>query len=308
MSLALWIVVFLVSLAVLVKSSDFFITSSESIGLYFGLSTFIIGVVIVAVGTSLPELASSIVAVTEGSSEIVVGNVLGSNVANVCLVLGIAALVGKDFLVRYDLMRIDLPFMLGSAFLIFFMILDGVFSRAEALIVLAGLGIYVVNSLKTRDVTAEAERVRPRVFHWLGLFISPVFIYLGARYTVEAVIAVSEAAGIGSEVIALTAVALGTSLPEVVVSVKAARRGKPEIAVGNIIGSNIFNSFAVMGIPGLIGTLIIPANIVAFAAPVSVGAAVLFLVVTMDRRVNPWIGGLLLLFYVFFLGKVFNLF
>ncbi|MFP4563930.1 MAG: calcium/sodium antiporter [Spirochaetia bacterium] len=308
MSLALWLLVFLVSLAVLVKSSDFFITSSESIGLYFGLPAFIIGVVIVAVGTSLPELASSIVAVTEGSSEIVVGNVLGSNVTNICLVLGIAALVGKDFLVRYDLMRIDLPFMLGSAFLIFFMILDGRFSRPEALIVLAGLGIYVINSLKSRDLTAEAEKVRPRVFHWLGLFISPVFIYLGARYTVEAVIAVSEVAGIGSEVIALTAVALGTSLPELVVSVNAARRGKPEIAVGNIIGSNIFNSFAVMGIPGLIGTLSIPPNILAFAAPVSVGVGVLFLVVTMDRRVNPWIGGLLLLFYVFFIGKVFNLF
>lgn len=308
MGLALWIVVFVVSLAVLLKSSDYFIISAEKIGAFFGLPTFVIGVIIVAVGTSLPELVSSIVAVAEGSSEIVVGNVLGSNIANICLVLGIAAIVGKNFIIRYDIMQVDLPFLLGSAILLFFMIWDGVFSLPEAILLIAALSIYVFYSLRIKRPDVEEEAVRPKFYFWLLIVVSPVGIFFGAKYTVQAVIAISEMVGIGSEIIAVSAVALGTSLPEVFVSVSAARRGHPEIAVGNIIGSNIFNTFAVMGIPGIMSRLIIPKSILAFAAPVSLGVTVVFLVVTMDKRVNPWIGALLLIFYVFFIGRVFSIF
>ncbi len=308
MGLALWIIVFAVSLAVLIKSSDFFIISAEKIGAFFGLPTFIIGVIIVAVGTSLPELVSSLVAVSEGSSEIVVGNVLGSNIANICLVLGIAALVGKNFIIRYDIMQVDLPFLLGSAILLFFMIWDGAFSLPEAVLLLIALGIYIYYSLRIKNPEVDEEVVRPKIHYWLLLVASPVGIFFGAKYTIQAVIAVSEMIGIGSEIIALSAVALGTSLPEVFVSVSAARRGHPEIAVGNILGSNIFNTFAVMGIPGLFSRLIIPKSVLSFAAPVSLGVTLVFLVVTMDKRVNPWIGSLLLIFYVFFIGRVFSFF
>lgn len=308
MGLALWIIVFVVSIAVLIKSSDFFIVSAEKIGAFFGLPTFVIGVIIVAVGTSLPELVSSIVAVAEGSSEIVVGNVLGSNIANICLVLGLAALVGKNFIIRYDIMQVDLPFLLGSAILIFFMIWDGVFSLPEAVLCLLALGIYIFYSLRVKNPDMEEVAERPKFYIWLLIVLSPVGIFFGAKYTVQSVIAISEMIGIGSEIIALSAVALGTSLPEVFVSVSAARRGHPEIAVGNIIGSNIFNTFAVMGIPGVISRIIIPKSVLSFAAPVSLGVTVVFLVVTMDKRVNPWIGSLLLIFYVFFIGRVFSFF
>lgn len=308
MGLAVWIIIFVISLAVLLKSSDFFIISAEKIGAFFGLPSFIIGVLIVAVGTSLPELVSSIVAVTSGSSEIVVGNVLGSNIANICLVLGLAALVGKNFIIRYDIMQVDLPFLLGSAILLFFMIRDGSFSLPEAIICLTALGIYIFYSLRVKNPEEEEKPDRPKFHHWLFLFASPVGIYFGAKYTVEAVIAVSAIIGIGSEIIALSAVALGTSLPEVFVSVSAARRGHPEIAVGNILGSNIFNTFAVMGVPGVMTRLVIPKSVLSFAAPVSLGVTVVFFVITMDKRVNPWIGGLLLIFYVFFIGQVFHIF
>ena len=308
MGLALWIIIFVVSIAVLIKSSDYFIISAEKIGAFFGLPTFVIGVIIVAVGTSLPELVSSIVAVAEDSSQIVVGNVLGSNVANICLVLGIAALVGKNFIVRYDIMQVDIPFLVGSAVLLFFMIWDGSFTLPEAILCLVALGIYILYSLRIKGIDIEEEAVRPPFYIWFLLVASPVGIFFGAKYTVQAVIVISEALGIGSEIIALSAVALGTSLPEVFVSVSAARRGHPEIAVGNIIGSNIFNTFAVMGIPGVISRLIIPKSVLAFAAPVSIGVTLVFFVITLDKRVNPWIGSLLLIFYVFFIGRVFSIF
>lgn len=308
MGLALWIVIFVASIAVLVKSSDYFIISAEKIGTFFGLPAFVIGVIIVAVGTSLPELVSSIVAVAEGSSEIVVGNVLGSNIANICLVLGVAALVGKNFIIRYDIMQVDIPFLVGSAVLLFFMVYDGEFTLPEAVLCLIALGIYVLYSLRVKGADIEEEVVRPPFHIWLLLAVSPVGIFFGAKYTVEAVIEIAAVLGIGSEIIALSAVALGTSLPELFVSVSAARKGHPEIAVGNIIGSNIFNTFAVMGIPGVISRLIIPKSVLVFAAPVSLGVTLVFVIFTLDKRVNPWIGSLLLIFYVFFIGRVFSIF
>ncbi len=308
MGIVFWVFIFLISLVVLIKSSDYFILSAEKIGLFFGLPTFIIGVIIVAVGTSLPELVSSIVAVGEGSSEIVVGNVLGSNIANIGLVLGIAAIVSRNFIVKYDIMRVDMPFMLGSAFLLYFMLLDGAFSLPEAVLCLVSLAIFVFYALRSKELEITEKPERPKFHIWLLLAATPFGIYFGARYTIRAVIAISELAGIGSEIIALTAVALGTSLPEVFVSLSAARKGKPEIAVGNIVGSNIFNTFAVMGIPRLIGDLKIPSTIIQFPAPVSVGISIFFLVVIMNKRLNPWIGMLLLIFYVFFIGRVFGIF
>jgi cation:H+ antiporter len=308
MSLLLWIILFIISLAVLVKSSDLFIDSSEKIGLFLGLPSFIVGVIIVAFGTSLPELVSSIIAVVEGSSEIVVGNALGSNITNIFLVLGITAVIGREFSINYNLMRVDLPFLLGSAILVALMLLDSVFSLTEALISLVCLSIYIFNSLRTKNGEDEQKPERPKALTWVLLAASPVFVYLGAKYTVRSVIQISTLLGIGSEVIALSAVALGTSLPEVVVSIAAARRGNPEMSVGNIIGSNIFNTFAVLGIPALIGPLAIPSNIRSFAIPVFLGATVLCILVTMERKVNRWSGSLFLIFYIFFIGKLFNFF
>jgi cation:H+ antiporter len=307
MSLFLWIVIFVVSLAVLIKASDFFISSSEAVGIFFGLPSFIVGVIIVAFGTSLPELVSSIIAVVEESSEIVVGNALGSNITNILLVLGVTAVIGKEFTINYNLMRVDLPFLLGSAVLISLMLWDDVFSLGEAFICIVGLGIYVFNSLRTKDSEAQAKQKRPKPITWILLVVSPVFVYLGAKYTVEAVVQISSIIGIGSEIIALSAVAFGTSLPEVVVSISAAKKGNPEMSVGNIIGSNIFNTFAVLGIPALIGPLTVPSNIRTFAIPVFLGATVLAIVVTMEKKVNRWAGSMFLVFYIFFIAKLFEL-
>ena len=324
LSVLLWGLIFVGSLAVLVKASDVFTDSAERIGVGFGISPFIIGVTIVAVGTSTPELVSSVLAVIKGSPEIVAGNVMGSNVTNIFLILGISAIVGKKMVTSYELANVDLPLFVGSALLLSLMVGDGVFTLPEALLCLACLLVYLLYAVSVERVAEEARdrtmeeleaagvghpkkrRLDPRVY--LKLFLSVVFLYIGANYTVVSVVKLSEIVGIGTEIIAASAVALGTSLPELVVSVKAAAMNKPELAIGNIIGSNIFNALGIMGISALFGTVVIPETITAFVMPMMIVATLLYFVVIWEKEMTHWEGWMLVIFYAFFLGKLFALF
>ncbi|MCH8329738.1 MAG: calcium/sodium antiporter, partial [Nanoarchaeota archaeon] len=302
----IWIAVFVASLFVLIKASDYFTDSAEKIGLFFGLPAFIVGVTIVAIGTSLPELISSIFAVLRNSSEIVVGNVIGSNITNIFLILGIAAIVGKKLKITYELTHVDLPILVGSAFLFAAMIWDGVFSLGEALLSIVGIIIYflyTVNSEREykdveikKEMKEELRKKKKLDIKTIAILVlSAVFIFIGARYTIESVIELSEIFNLGKEIIAVSAVALGTSLPELAVSITAVRKGKPEIAVGNILGSNIFNTFVVMGVSALFGVLIIPQSILTFALPMMLIATLMFFFITQTKEVTKWEGYLLLL-------------
>ncbi len=319
MGIIFWIIIFIVSLAVLVKSSDYFTESAEKIGLYFGLPAFIIGVTIVALGTSLPELVSSIIAVFQNSSEIVVGNVIGSNIANIFLVLGITAIIGKKMKIHFELIHVDLPLLVGSAFLLALTIWDGLFTWQEGILCLAGMVVYLTYTINIhkghthKDIKKHLKKELKikkelKLSTWIILFVSAFFIFIGAKYTVESVIVISEFFKIGKEIIAVSAVALGTSLPELMVSISAARKGKAEIAVGNVLGSNIFNSFVVMGIPVFFGTLTIPKSILMFSLPIMLIGTFLYYFITQDKQITQWEGWLLIIFYVFFIGKTFSLF
>jgi cation:H+ antiporter len=321
LSVLLWALIFIVSLALLVKASDVFTDSAERIGIGFGISPFIIGVTIVAVGTSTPELVSSVLAVIKGSPEIVAGNVMGSNVTNIFLILGISAIIGKKMVTSYQLANVDLPIFVGSAFLVSLMVMDGAFSLPEALLCLACLLVYLVYAVRAERVADEVkekfleaegivirEKRRPDLKVYTKLSISLFFLYIGANYTVVSVVRLSEMVGIGTEVIAASAVALGTSLPELVVSVRAAAMNKPELAIGNILGSNIFNALGIMGISALFGTLVISEMITGFVMPMMIVATLLYFVVIWENEVTQWEGWMLVIFYVFFLGKLFALF
>lgn len=312
--LLLWSLVLMVSLAGLIKGSDWFTRIAQRIGLALGMPAFLVGVTIVAVGTSLPELVSSIVAVAKGASEVVAGNVVGSNIANLLLILGLAGVVSGGFRIGYDIVGVDLPFLAGSTFLLVLVLWDGEVGRLEAILCLAGLAIYTGYALSSghpqrgAEVSPAEERSRPRWAAWgLALLASAALIYVGARYTVEALIELSVMLGLGREVIAASAVALGTSLPEVAVTVAAARRGQPELAVGNVLGSNVFNAFAVIGVSGLIGPLVVPASLLGFAVPVLVAATVLTVLMIMENELTRWEAWLLLLIYVHFLGALLQL-
>ncbi|MBI9098229.1 MAG: calcium/sodium antiporter [Spirochaetaceae bacterium] len=309
----LWIAVFAAALALLIFSSDWFISAAEKIGLYFKIPSFVIGVIIIGIGTSLPELATSIASVIRGNSEIVVANAIGSNITNIFLVMGVGAFVGKKFDLKYDILRSDVPFLIGSAILISLMVIDRNFSLPEAIICIILLILYIYTSFKNGNIDQELEEFEEShehkltVFTWIMLFVSPALVVIGATWTVNAVIEISQIIGIGTELIALSAVALGTSLPEVMVTIQAARRGNPEMAVGNVIGSNIFNTLAVMGIPALFGKLIIPQALASFHIPMFLGATALLVVITADKKVFRFEGILLLSFYVFFIGNMYGL-
>lgn len=298
------ILVFLVSLAVLVFASDKFVGAAESIGLSLGISPFIIGVTIVAFGTSLPELATSIASVYSGSSEIVIGNVVGSNITNILLVLGMTAIVGREIILEFDVMDVDMPLLVVSSFLLVFVISDSEVTIVEAIILLAALFVFLYNSLgsSSSDDKVDREKVSPKTY--AILIMGGVFVYLGADYTITAIKSISAQLGIAKEFIALTAVALGTSLPEVMVSIAAARRGKHAVAVGNVLGSNIFNTYAVMGIPALLGDLIIPEGYMSFEGPFMIFATLTFAFMCVSRRISKWEGITLILLYIFFFGEL----
>jgi cation:H+ antiporter len=329
LEILLWTLVFIVSIFVLVKSADYFTDSAEKIGLYLGLPVFIVGVTIVALGTSLPELVSSIIAVVRGYSDIVVGNVVGSNITNVFLVLGVAAIIGKHLRVSYELIHVDLPLLLGSTFLLGLYVWDGIFNIWEAILSLVLLVIYILYAIhsserhkgKTKKLRKEVkkalkeERIRKKleIKDLIILVVSAFFIFISAKYVIESVIKLAEIFSIASGIIAASAVALGTSLPELFVSATAARKGKTGIAIGNILGSNIFNALGVMGIPALFGTLFVPSFIFESALPIMLlsillVSTLLYFFVTQDREVTLWEGWMLLIFYVVYLGKLFGVF
>ena len=298
------ILLFIVSLAALVKASDWFIGAAETIGLAAGISPFVIGVTFVAFGTSLPELATSIAAVLAGSTEIVTGNVVGSNITNILLILGVAAVLAGRIVMNPKTMDNNILMLLASTFLFWFTVRDGVFGLFESILFLLALGFFILSTIDGRDKN-QSEHPSAGVKHYLLLIVGGVLVYLGARYTIFSLLEISEIAGIPSEIIALTGVALGTSLPEVVVSVSAVRKGKTEIAIGNILGSNIFNTFAVMGISGLITPLNVPASIAGFSLPLMIAVTIMFCFIFLAPKITRWEGFVLLVFYAFFVYNSF---
>jgi len=297
--------IFAFSLFFLLKASDFFVEAAEKIGLSMGIPPFIIGVTIVAFGTSLPELISSIEAVLIGDSKIVIGNVVGSNIANIALVLGLVAVVGKQVKVNEHIMNVDIPILVTSAFLLCFVVYDQEVTLFEAFILLVALIIFLVYSLNNDD-GEETEKIAVSWKSYAILVVAGIAIKFSAEYTIKSVIELSKLLNIGSDVIAASVVALGTSLPEVFVSLAAIKRGKTDMAVGNILGSNIFNTYAVMSIPAFVGTLVIPDNILEFALPFMLALTIVFAVMCISKKISRWEGMMLLLFYVLFMVELFT--
>ena len=298
------VLIFVVSLTVLLKAADWFIDSAERIGLSLGISPFIIGVTIVAFGTSLPELATAVVSVLENESAIVAGTVIGSNVTNIALVLGLTTVIVGSIDLEYNIWHIDMPYLWGSAFMMWFIFQDYRVDLFECIICLIGIAVFLAYSIQS---TPKNNNVRPSVSwkQYVMLVVGGVLVAVGSEYVIHSIVELSAIAGIDSELISLSAVALGTSLPEVIVSLNAARRGKASIAVGNVLGSNVFNTYVVIGIPALIGDLEIPPTINEFFLPLMLVMTILFGVISNNKKITRWEGALLLMFYLVFLSKIF---
>jgi cation:H+ antiporter len=309
------LVTFAVSLAVLVVAARFFTHAAERVGLALGMSPFAIGVLIVSVGTSLPELVASLVAASRGSSEIVVGNVLGADLSNLLLVMGAVAVAARRSIrLGEQYILIDLHFLLGSVVLAALALRDGTVGRAEGLALLAAYCVYLAYLMRegrtekdlTVGIDTAAARAAPR-FPWRDVVVlaaSAVLIWLGARRTVSSLETLARLAGIASDIIALTLLSVGTTLPELVVSASAARAGKADVAVGNVLGSCVFNTLAVMGAAALVAPLRATPEMLGLPLPVFGAAALLFYLLTLDKRVSSWEGLLFLLVYALFILEV----
>jgi len=318
MPMLIWLAVLAGALLVLVKAADVFTDGAEAVGLSLGLPPYVVGVTIVAVGTSLPELVSSVIAVVRGNPEIVLGNVVGSNIANILLVLGIAAILGRRMTATWEILHVDLPLLVSSAFLLAIVAWDGGVTLAESLACILGTVIYVTYALNMslrregrhadleQSVEEElgAERGRISSSVWLKLAFGAVGVYFGAEYTVRGVIELAAIFGVATDFIAISAVALGTSLPELAVSITAARKGNLEVAIGNVLGSSVFNSFAVVGVAGLFGTLVVAPTVSTLGLPIMVIATLLYFFMLQDREITAWEGWMLVLFYAVFLVQL----
>lgn len=257
----LQIVILALGFVFLVKGADWFVDGAASIATKFGIPQLIIGLTIVAMGTSAPEAAVSITAAAAGNADITIGNVVGSNILNIFVILGLTALV-NPVVVQKSSLIVDIPVVIGITAMIFVMGLDGSISRFDAVIMLIVFVSYLLYliwdakrskalGLETNEDSEEIKNLslpKSLIFTVIGLAL----IVAGSNCVVEGATFIAEKAGLSERFIGLTIVALGTSLPELFTSVTAAMKKNSDIAVGNILGSNIFNILFVVGLSGLI--------------------------------------------------------
>ena len=327
-----WIIVFIVSLGVVVKGADWLIASAEKIGLAFGLSPFIVGVTIVGVGTSFPELISSFVAVFKDVPDVVAANAIGSNIANILLIVGVSAVIGRRLIVTKSLIDLDLPLLAISTVLLLGIVWDKQITFGESILMLVTYGVYLLYTVLHKDTEdsgeiaeflpsrqerrkhiaahKKEEFTRPKLVtkDFILLVIGILGLVFGAKYLIDALVNLSAMLNIATGVIAITAVAVGTSLPELLVSAKAALQKKSEIALGNIFGSNVFNALVVIGLPGLFRVLPVDNQIFTIGVPTMALATLLFVISGISRRIHMWEGAFYLLVYVLFVAKLFNWF
>lgn len=328
-----WILVFVIAIIALAKGADWLLTSAEKIGLSLGLSSFVVGVVIVGLGTSFPEIISSLFAILADAPTIVAANAVGSNVANILLVIGVSSLVAGRLVVTKNLIDLDLPLLAVTTVLFVGIAYDGQITQLESCFLFIGFAIYFAYTLlfkpdaeEDEDIavlpTRKEERSRqalhstestngihPKVSLWdyILLVVGIIALAGGAKYLIDSVLELSSIFNISTGAITLAAVAVGTSLPELLVSAKAAWNKKSEVALGNIFGSNVFNLLFVVGLPGLFVVLPLDNETLTIGLPALVISTFLFIISGISRRVHIWEGAMYLLLYALFLGKLFGL-
>ncbi|OHC31832.1 MAG: sodium:calcium antiporter, partial [Pseudomonadales bacterium RIFCSPLOWO2_02_FULL_63_210] len=302
-------------LVLLVAGAEVLVRGAAKLAAQFGIPPLVIGLTVVAFGTSAPETAVSIQAAMNGSGDLAIGNVIGSNIANVLLILGMTALIAP-LIVSRQLIRLDVPIMIGASLVVYALAWDGGLSRLDGALLFAGVvaysGFLIISSLRDKSAAADDEFAKefglhqaPKPYAWLINLVlivaGLVLLVSGSNFLVEGAVSLARALGLSELIIGLTVVAIGTSLPELATSIMAAFRGERDIAVGNIVGSNIFNLLCVLGLASLVSPLAISVspNALAFDFPVMIAVAVACLPIFFSGyRINRWEGLLFLAYYL----------
>ncbi len=300
MDMLIQIVLLVVGFVMLVKGADWFVEGVAGIAEKFGIPQLVIGLTIVAMGTSAPEAAVSITSAMKGSAGITIGNVVGSNILNVLVILGLTAVITR-VAVQRSTVRYEIPFMLIITLVLLGLGLSGnEITFVEGIILWALFIVYMVylfRMAKNQKEEADDSKKQPVWMLILLGIVGAVLVVWGADISVDAASAIAKMFGMSDRLIGLTIVALGTSLPELVTSVTAARKGKADIAIGNIVGSNVFNILFVVGTTALVTPVIFESKFVVDTL-VAFGAGVLlWLGVMKHKELRRPVGALMLLAY-----------
>lgn len=286
----------------LIKGSDFFVDGAAGIARRFGVPQLVIGLTIVAMGTSAPEAAVSIASASKGSAGIAIGNIVGSNILNIWIILGVTALM-VVMAVAKSTIKYEMPFMIAITVLLLILGLDGQIGRIDAIIFLIVFAAYLAYlfRLAKKSGNEEAETESAKKYSVpiaiILTIIGMALIIGGSQVTVNAATSIARSFGVSDRIIGLTIVALGTSLPELFTSINAARKGNADIAIGNIVGSNVFNILFVLGISGIITDIPFAANF-RIDTLVAIAASAMLLVFSIkDRKIKKWAGCIFLISY-----------
>lgn len=274
-------------LVLLVLGAEWLVKGASRLALSYGISSLVVGLTVVAYGTSAPEMSVSVMSSLQGKSEMAIGNIVGSNIFNVLFILGVSALIAP-LLVDRQLIRLDVPVMILSSLVMLLLCADGNISRVDGLLLFAGAVFYTywlirMSRRKNLDSkpddfhgSADSASKQGKIgINLIWILVGLGLLILGSRWLVDSAIAIARAWGMSETIIGLTIIAAGTSLPEVATSVIASIRGERDIAVGNVVGSNVFNILAVGGLSGVVSQngLCVSESIVRFDLPFMLAVA-----------------------------------
>ncbi len=315
--MTLTLILFALGFVLLIGGAEWLVRGASRLAALFNISPLVIGLTVVAFGTSAPELAVSLQSTMAGQPDLAMGNVVGSNICNILLILGLAALA-SPLIVQQQLLRQDVPLMIGVSILLYLLVLDGSVGRLDGALLFAGIVGYVVFSIvqSRRETNRQVQEEYAKEYgakpdggsvprNLALVVIGLLLLGLGARWLVDGAVLIARLLGMSELIIGLTVIAVGTSLPEIAASVVASLRGERDIAVGNAIGSNLFNIMAVLGLTGLVapeGIAVSPAAL-NFDLPVMIAVAVACLPIFITGyRIDRWEGGLFIAYYAAYLA------
>lgn len=318
----LTLTLFILGFVFLTYGADLLVRGAAKLAGSWGLSPLLVGLTVVAFGTSAPELAISLQAAVNGQPDIALGNVVGSNIANILLILGIAALI-TPLMVSRQIIRVDIPIMIAASFLLLGFAASGQITRLEGLLLLLGMVAYLsftlFKSLKTspdiqQDIVQEAGVADSGKTPWwknlLFIIIGLTLLVLGSQWLVKGAVEIARLLGLSELIIGLTIIAIGTSLPEIAASIAACLRGHQDIVVGNVVGSNLFNILLVLGATATVSStgITVSSAALAFDIPIMIAVALASLPIFFTGHlIERWEGSLFLAYYAaYLLYLIFN--
>jgi len=302
-------VIFILSIAALIFGADFIINQSERIALRFNISEFVIGSTLIAFGTSLPEMATSMAASFDHKADLAIANAVGSNIINITLVLGLVFLISKPFKSVRDFFSKDSIWALMPVFIFIIMSLDGHIDRFDASLLFMLMFAYLLFLLKNSkdDILQNVDDEFKENFSWINstllLIVGFMMVVLGANFAIDSASNIATQFGVSQWLIGVVVIAFGTSLPELIVSISAARKGKVGMVIGNIIGSNLANTTMVIGGAAMVNTLTINLGQYYFDIALMLVASIMLVYITANKLYSKPAGISLLILLALFLHE-----